>query len=173
MNRDELLASFEYRDGSLYRKKANGGAKVGDVAGWVTYCNGRPYRKMSFKGRTVYVHHAIFMMAHGYLPEYIDHINTDPLDNRIENLRAATQSRNMANSLKSKANSSGHKGVTWRSDTKKWAAQIMVNGKHVSLGSHKTLEEAAEAYARGSEKFFGEFARSQEASNRGLERATR
>lgn len=173
MNKDELLAEFEYRDGNLFRKRAAGGAKVGDIAGWVTHCNGRPYRKMNFKGRTVYVHHAIFVMAHGYLPAYIDHANADPLDNRIENLRAATQSHNMANARKSRANSSGHKGVTWRADTKKWAAQIMVNGKHVSLGSHKTVEEAAEAYAKGSVKFFGEFARSEQANNRGMERATR
>ncbi len=173
MSRDELMACFEYRNGNLYRIKAAGGAKAGDIVGWVTYCNGRPYRKMSFKRRTIYVHHAIFLMAHGYLPKCIDHINSDSLDNRIENLRAATQSQNMANSRRSKANSSGRKGVTWRSDSGKWAAQIMVDGKHISLGSYRTLDEAAEAYAKGSMAFFGEFARSQEASNRAQDRTMR
>lgn len=173
MSRDELMACFEYRNGNLYRNKAAGGAKAGDIVGWVTYCNGRPYRKMTFKRRVVYVHRAIFLMAHGYLPAYIDHINSDPLDNRIENLRAATQSQNMANSRMSKANSSGRKGVTWRSGTGKWVAQIMVGGKHISLGSFHTLDEAAEAYAKGSVRFFGEFARSQEASNRAVDRSAR
>lgn len=173
MNQKELREAFEYRDGSLYRKKAAGGSRAGSCVGWVTECNGKPYRKMTFRGKTTYVHRAIFLMEHGYLPEVIDHANRDTLDNRIENLRAATQVLNMGNTALSAANTSGIKGVTYRKDTGKWAAQIMFMGKHISLGSHVRIEDAASAYAKASIRFFGEFARSENANNRGLERVTR
>ena len=40
-----------------------------------------------------------------------------------------------------------------------WQAAVMVNGKHISLGSHVTKEEAYEAYKAGAQKHFREFAR--------------
>ena len=114
---------------------------------------------MNINRKTVYVHHAIFLIHHGYLPKYIDHIDGDSLNNRIENLRAATQSQNMGNSRMKSNNTSGYKGVTFRKDTGKWQAAVMVNGKHISLGSHATKEEAHQAYIFGSQKHFGQFAR--------------
>lgn len=159
---DFIRENFRYEDGHLYRLKDRGGAKAGSKAGWLTYCNGRPYRKMNVNRKTVYVHHAIFLLHHGYLPKYIDHIDGDSTNNRIENLRAATQSQNMGNSCMKSNNTSGYKGVTYRKDTGKWQASVMVNGKHISLGSHATKEDAYEAYKTGSTKHFGEFAKAQE-----------
>lgn len=170
---DFIRENFRYNDGNLYRLKNIGNQKIGNVAGWLTKCNGRPYRKMNIKQKTVYVHHAIFLLHHGYLPKYIDHIDGDSTNNRIENLRAATQSQNMANSRSKSNNTSGYKGVTYRKDTGKWQSSVMVNGKHISLGSYATKEEAHEAYKAGSLKHFGEFARFDvETSNRNIERAT-
>jgi len=154
-----IKQNYQYLDGNLYRTKNICGQKIGSIAGWVTNCNGRQYRKMSINKKIVYVHHAIFLLHHGYLPSYIDHIDGNPLNNRIENLRSATQSQNMGNSKLKKNNSSGYKGVTFRKDTKKWNASIMVNGKHISLGCYKTKEEARDAYIIGSKKYFGEFSR--------------
>jgi hypothetical protein len=154
-----LKQNFRYVDGNLIRIIPRGGQKAGDVAGWITQCNGRDYRKMNVNRKTVYVHHAIFLLHHGYLPKYIDHIDGNPLNNKIENLRAATQSQNMANSRKKSNNTSGHKGVTFRKDTNKWAAGLMFEGKHISLGSFLTKEEAILAYADGSKKYFKDFAR--------------
>jgi len=132
---------------------------VDSVAGWITSCNGIPYKKLNIKRKTVYLHRVIFLMHHGYTPDYIDHIDGDSLNNRIENLRAATQSQNMGNSRMKNTNTSGYKGVTFRKDTNKWGAAVMVNGKHISLGSHATKEKAAEAYERGAKIFFGEFSK--------------
>jgi hypothetical protein len=156
---DFLKSNYRYENGNLYRITNRGGEKVGKIAGWVTTCNGRKYKKMSVNRKTVYVHHAIFLMHHGFLPKYIDHIDCDSLNNKIENLRAATQSQNMGNSKIRKSNTSGYKGVTFRKDTKKWQSAIMLNGKHISLGSYITKEEAAEAYKTGAKKYFGEFAK--------------
>ena len=156
---DYIKTNFVYDNGSLVRIKKSGGEKIGSIAGWETICNGRPYRKLSFLSKTVYIHHAIFVLHHGYLPKYIDHIDGNSLNNKIENLRSATQSQNMANSRMKNTNTSGYKGVTFRKDTKKWQAAIMVNGKHISLGSFSKKEDAAKAYEIGAIKNYSEFAK--------------
>jgi hypothetical protein len=154
-----IQKNFEYRDGVLYRTTQRGGEKIGTAAGWQTTCNGRPYIKLQVKGKTKYLHHAIFLLHHGYLPKVIDHIDGNSLNNKIENLRPATQSQNMGNSRMKSSNTSGAKGVTFRKDTSKWAAAIMKNRKHISLGSYNTKEEAAAAYEEGAKRIFGEFAK--------------
>ena len=154
-----IQENFRYENGVLYRTTSRGGEKIGKAAGWLTACNGRPYWKININKKTMYLHHVIFLMHHGFLPDYIDHKDGDSTNNKIENLRAATQSQNMANSAMKSSNTSGYKGVTFRKDTKKWASAIMVNGKHISLGSHKTKEDAHAAYVLGAKKYFGEFAK--------------
>jgi hypothetical protein len=169
---DYIQQNFRYENGVLYRITKRGGQKIGDKTGWLTHCNGRPYWKVSVNSKTKYVHHLVFLMHHGFLPKYIDHIDGDSTNNRIENLRAATQSQNAGNSVIRKNNTSGYKGVTYRKDTGKWQAAVMVNRKHIHLGSYVTKEDAYEAYKVGAAKYFGEFARPQEASNRVMERTT-
>jgi hypothetical protein len=158
ISKDILHEMFEYKEGNLYRKKNSGGKKVGDICGWTTLCNGKPYKKLSINKKTVYLHHAIFIFHHGYLPERIDHKDKNSLNNNIENLRACNQSLNMANSSIKSTNTSGYKGVSFRSDTKKWQASLMKNYKKISLGCYATAEEANKAYLEGSKKHFGEFA---------------
>jgi hypothetical protein len=156
----ELLHElFDYKDGNLYRKTNCGGMKVGDICGWITVCNGRKYKKLKINKKTVYLHHAIYIFHYGYLPKRIDHKDNNSLNNKIENLRPCTQSLNIANSEKRKTNTSGYKGVSFRSDTKKWQASLTKNYKKISLGCYKTAEEAYQAYLDGSKKHFGEFAR--------------
>jgi hypothetical protein len=157
-----IRTNFRYCDGVLYRTTKRGGEPIGKSAGWLTHCNGRPYWKINIMGKTKYLHHVIFLMHHGYLPKRIDHIDGDSTNNKIENLRAASQSQNMANSKMKCNNTSGYKGVTFRKDTQKWQAAIMVNGKHISLGSHTTKESAAIAYQEGAKKYYGEFARTDQ-----------
>ena len=42
-------------------------------------------------------HRAVWAVVHGYLPMIIDHINGDPYDNRMENLREVSTSENNMN----------------------------------------------------------------------------
>lgn len=156
--------NFEYRDGFIYRTVCRGGEAIGKRAGYLTVCNGKPYWKVSVMRKTVYLHHVIFLLHHKYLPKYIDHADGDSTNNRIENLRAATQSQNIANSKIRSNNTSGYKGVTLLKNTGKWNASVMVNGKHISLGSYIDKEEAYKAYMAGSRKYFGEFAKEGKAT---------
>ena len=152
----ELLHElFEYKDGSLYWKASKRHSWNGKKAG--TLCNG--YIQIRINKKHNYAHRLIYMMHHGEIPVYIDHIDRNPLNNKIENLRKATESENSVNSKTKCTNTSGYKGVSFRSDTKKWQAALTKNYKKISLGCYETPEKAYEAYLAGSKKYFGEFAR--------------
>ena len=83
--------------------------------------------------------------------EVIDHINGDPSDNRIANLRDVSQSFNAQNRTKVRVNTqSGLLGVkpNRNSKTKPWQAQIRLplSKSATYLGCFATAEEAHEAY---------------------------
>jgi hypothetical protein len=46
---------------------------------------------------TIGLHQMVWVVVHGRLPSQIDHINGNPLDNRLENLREVSASDNQAN----------------------------------------------------------------------------
>lgn len=87
--------------------------------------------------------------------KFIDHINHDRLDNRLSNLRIATESQNMANiSITSKH---GYKGV-FNSPSGRWYSQVRHNGKKYHIGTFNTKQEAALAYNKMAKELHGEFA---------------
>lgn len=90
--------------------------------------------------------------------QFVDHINGDGLDNRTENLRVVTAGQNRANSRKDRDNKSGFKGVTWVKSSRKWMAQIVVNGERHYLGVFTHKERAAKAYDRAAIHYHGEHA---------------
>lgn len=91
--------------------------------------------------------------------ERVDHINSNGLDNRRENLRLANHSQNMQNRRKNKNNTSGYKGVTWYKRLNKWLAQISVNNTHIYLGLFDDPESAYVAYCEAAKRYFDRFAR--------------
>ena len=104
-------------------------------------------------------HRLAWLYMHGEIPKEIDHINMDPSDNRIINLRAATHMQNNYNKEKQKNNSSGYKGVAWHKGSGKWQAYINIDGKRVALGLFICPELAHLAYSEYATKYHKEFAR--------------
>lgn len=157
MTQAELQRLFAYEPDTGLLRRVSGGR--------VSYpwrnigADGR-YQATTVNGVTIYLHRAVFLYHHGYLPEVVDHKDRNTRNCRIENLREATHAENQYNSRRKLNNQSGAKGVVFhpKCRTKPWQAKIVVNKKVVSLGYYPTVALAAEAYAKGAAQYAGEFA---------------
>jgi hypothetical protein len=141
--------------GKLYWRISIGSrAYTSDEAGRINH----GYCHVKIDGKVYRVHRIIWKMATGQEPpELLDHINCDPLDNRISNLRPATHSQNAANS---RSRRRGLKGVRFnpRRKSRPWKASINPSGKPIYLGYYATEQEAHEAYVAAAKYYFGDFA---------------
>lgn len=108
--------------------------------------DGRVFIFMS--GKMFAAHRLAWLYVYGEWPvNSIDHINGDPSDNRIENLRDVSHTGNTQNLRGPKRNNvSGYLGVVFDKRWGKFDARIATNGKRTSLGRFDTAEEASEAY---------------------------
>ena len=150
---DLLKEYLEYRGGVLYwAKSPNSNAPVGSKVG--SDCHG--YLRFKFKGNNYSCHRAIYYLHTGKLPEVVDHIDGNTLNNKIENLRAATKSDNKANSKPHKGRST--KGA-YRLKSGKYMSVIQKEGVRKYLGVFDTEEEAAMEYAKAAPHIHGEFAK--------------
>ena len=135
--------------------------KAGEKAGSK---NGQGYIEVKFDGKTIGAHRIAWVLYYGEQPpEYIDHINRIPSDNRIQNLRAATKSQNGANRKALSNNANGIKGCYFVpsksvNGTGRWRAQCRVGKKLFCLGRHLTVEQAQAAYNTFAATAFGAFA---------------
>lgn len=104
------------------------------------------YLVATVDGEQWLLHRLAWLYVYGELPKYsIDHINGIGSDNRIENLREATQSENLQNQKKAQRNSlSGLLGASPKGN--RYRAQIWLKGRLTYLGTFSTPEEAHEAY---------------------------
>jgi hypothetical protein len=75
----------------------------------------------------------------------VDHINNNPLDNRIDNLQIVSARENT--SKDKKGYSSKYVGVSWHKAAKKWVSHIVIDNKKEYLGLFKKELDAANAYA--------------------------
>jgi hypothetical protein len=159
LTQEMLHLLFEYRsDGVLLeRTKRRGGTKnIGDIVGSKRKDG---YVKVSINKKCYLIHRLIYLYHHGVLPEYIDHINYDHTDNRIENLRAATWAENNQNRTHQSNSSTGIKGLYYREDINKWVGQVMKDKVLHRTPCIEDKEEALTALRQLREKLHGEFAR--------------
>jgi len=114
----------------------------------------------SIKGQryNFFVHRVVWLLNYGEWPHpTVDHINCNPEDNRLENLRIATRKQNSRN--RTKVKKEGFKGVYVCTPGKSYRARIQIDGKMQHIGLFKTEIEAHEAYIEYAKKIHGQFAR--------------
>lgn len=88
-------------------------------------------------------HRIIWLWYYGEWPkEQIDHINGNPSDNRIVNLRLVNNSENQKNVKLSKRNKTGVIGVHYNKKESSWAVYIGENSKNYWLGNHVCFGKA-------------------------------
>lgn len=140
------ILRYDAETGVLERKLKNGEwRRCGDKP---NHSDGRGCVRVY--GKTYLTHRLIWLLVYGEWPEYeIDHLDRDPMNNKIENLRAATRIENQHNHGVRKDNSSGYIGVYFFKRDNNYRAQIALNGKRIHLGYYPTAEEAFLAYMLG------------------------
>lgn len=149
------LLRYDSETGLIYWRVARRHAvKAGDLAGSPS---SHGYCQIIVDGRSYKAHRLGWLLHFGEWPKlHLDHINGIRDDNRICNLREATQSQNCRNHRMNKNNTSGYPGVF--KIRKGWGAGIGMNRKWTFLGVYGTPEEAFEAYKKEALKLWGEFA---------------
>ena len=130
---------------------------AGKVAGFI---HAEGYRQISIDDLKFMAHRIAWLLVRGKpIPRQIDHIDGDPMNNRIANLRAATHAENAANSGTRMNNTSGAKGVHFDRHRGKFEAHITHHYKLYHLGRFDTLEQAIAARREAAERLHGKFAR--------------
>jgi len=155
----ELLKEFvnyNQETGIFRHIKARKGVKLYSIAG--TLCR-TGYINISVNGKIYQSHRLAWLYVYGEWPEkHLDHINGNPSDNRIANLRLADISENARNKKLFKNNTSGVKGVTWDKYKFKWKAYVGFNRKLISLGYFDSIEEAKQIVQVERLRLHGNFA---------------
>lgn len=118
------------------------------------------YIRIKLLERQYLAHRIAWAMTHGNFPkDHIDHKNGNRKDNRIENLRLATEVQNGANRKVSRNNTTGFKGVSFHKKKGIWKCGIRCNNVEIHIGWFSSPQEAARAYDEKAIELHGEFAR--------------
>ena len=132
---------------------------------------GNGYLRLVINGKNILQHRLIWEIFNGEIPVgfNIDHKNQIKNDNRLVNLRLATQQQNIQNTGARKRRAEIHskyKGVGWNKRYNKWVASIRhpiekaKSGKQrkgIHLGVFLVEEEARDAYIKKAEEFNRDF----------------
>jgi hypothetical protein len=152
-----VLKLFEYKDGCLYWKSMP--YKRNDLIGTEAGTLDGDRRQITINKKHYKTHRLVYLMFHGFIPKEIDHIDNNPLNNRIENLRSANRSEQACNTRLRKDNTSGIKGVSWDKKRNKWKVSINKNKKNVYGARFDDLELAELVAVEARNKYHKEFAK--------------
>ncbi|MBT0403232.1 HNH endonuclease [Morganella morganii] len=154
---------YDHDTGIFTYKIQRGQSKPGDRAGYV---HKGGYRDIGFCGKSFKEHRLAWLYVYGVWPAGdIDHINGEPTDNRISNLRVTNDAKNCLNkNWQSSVNRSGFRGISYhnpKTGRPKWRVRITHGKKRLSVGNFYTLPEAIAARIEAENRYYGEYAPSK------------
>lgn len=157
LSHKELIDSLDYNiDSGIFRwiKPTKYHPRmIGEIAG----CDSTGYILIRINGKKYKAHRLAWFYVYGEWPcGNIDHIDGDPFNNRISNLRIATVSQNIANA-RVKQGKRTPKGV--RVTKYGYQARITFKGIQYNLGFFSNPEDASNAYYEKAIELYGEYAR--------------
>lgn len=139
------LFRYEPETGRLFWRENGSGRKIGRAAGST---NKKGYKSVKIHGSSYLAHRIIWLMVYGEIRQdlEIDHKDSDPSNNRLDNLRLVTSQGNQWNRRTAK-------GYHWHKSDKKWRAQIKLDMNIIQLGQFATEHEARNAYLEAKAKY--------------------
>ena len=143
-NELKQMLRYEPDTGLLFWTDAANKSVRGKLAGTFN----RGYVLVMYKSKFYKAHRIAWLLTHGSWPkEMIDHIDGNPSNNKLNNLRDVNNHINQCNRYKARVDSkSGLMGASpYRN---KWRSQIKRNGVIKYLGVFNTAQEAHEAYKK-------------------------
>ncbi len=121
----------------------NANATVGKISGHVLATG---YRIINLQNRNYQASRLAWFYVHGQWPiQFLDHINGNRDDNRIDNLREVTTKQNAENQKLHRRNKSGHRGVHWSTNDRKWMGMVTHHGEYHYVGLFTDLSAAVAA----------------------------
>lgn len=157
VTQNELKEFFTYdKDSGHFTRIKKLGKKgiIGQVCNSKNNCG---HIQITFKGRTYPAHRLAWLYVYGEFPKnQIDHINCIRDDNRIINLREATNQQNSFNRTQA-LGISGLKGVQWDKVKNKWLVVPVINNKRHYLGYFDDKENAFSVYLDFCKNNHGDF----------------
>jgi len=150
-----ILEHLEEHDGKLFWKNLKNRTDFNrKEAGWM---NNTGYKRVKVLGKSLLCHRIIYFIHTGEWPKEIDHKDRNPLNNKIENLRACSRSQNRTNSKKpNNASRFGRNIKMQRSGN--YSVVLKINNEDLHIGTFEDLELAQLVASEAREKYYGEWA---------------
>lgn len=113
------------------------------------------YVEGTYKGK--YVRLNRFLLNVTERGQEVDHIDRNPLNNRLSNLRVCNRSQNVMNTSIREDNKYNCKGISYDKRVSKWRANITVNKKTIYLGQSTNIEDVIKLRKEAEVKYFGQY----------------
>lgn len=126
-----------------------------DLKLYTWYMSKAGYAQAGISGTNILMHRYLMAKTHDKI-DIIDHINNNPLDNRMSNLRSVCAATNNHNRKKKEGCTSKYIGVYKLGEI--WRAAISINHKPKALGNFKNEIDAARAYNEKAIELYGDHA---------------
>lgn len=161
---DLVRSRFTYRDGHLYWNETGNKAFNTKFVGKIALGGLRPdgYRTIAINNIQYMYHRIVWVYFNGAIPEgySIDHIDGDPTNNDLSNLRLVTTDQNIMNKVAQSNNGQGIKNV--HAGNGKYVVKVRKNGTVYHFGSYDDLSIAKEVAVVARIKIHGDYARADE-----------
>ena len=151
MSYEEVAEKLDYNPetGDLTWKEGYNHRYSGQKAGCI-HDVGQGYLKVKHKNKRYRAHKLAWIIYYGEIPTmYIDHIDGNPTNNKIDNLRLATNSLNQRNQKMNKNNKSGFVGVYLNGN------RFYVTCAKKRIGSFDNYEDAVAARVMAEKEMGG------------------